>query len=83
MGLKISPNTIGLMAATMLPILETYDLESMLFGREMQAYGDFNKRTVKQLALEKVAVLACDVAKAIEDELDRRSEDADSIGGKK
>lgn len=73
MSLKISPNTLGLMAATILPVIETYDLESILFRGNFRAYGEARDKTMKDIALQKTAELVCDMAKAIEDELDRRA----------
>lgn len=70
MALKISPNTIGLMAATMMPMIERGDIENILFREHMQAYG--KGISLKEESLRKIATIACDLAHAIEDEMDLR-----------
>ena len=70
MALKISPNTLGLMAATLLPMIEREDMENILYREHMQAYG--MGVSLKEMSLRKTAALVCDLAHAIEEECSTR-----------
>ena len=70
MSLKISPNTLGLMAATLLPTIERDDLENILFREHMEAYGQ--GVSLKEMSIRKLAGLVCDLAHAIEEEVTTR-----------
>jgi hypothetical protein len=70
MALRISPNTLGLMAASLLPMIEREDLENILYRERMEAYG--RGISLKEMSLRKVSILVCDLAHAIEEEIGTR-----------